>query len=270
LNWESETACTLLKLIRRRSRQQEFNSKTVFITGGGAGIGKACALAFATNGARVTVADISGEAAGKVAEQICSAGGEAMILTDDFSQAEQVADMVASVVTTWGALDIAVNNAGISTPILPLAETLESDFDRVMAVNLKGVWLCMRAELAQMFKQGSGNVVNMASALSKRVYEGASFYVASKFSVAGMTRTAAVKYAQAGIRINAICPSNVRTPLLEKSVKPDAIAQLAALQAMNRPGTPEEIANAVLWVASAKASFCTGTMMSVDGGWTAS
>jgi NAD(P)-dependent dehydrogenase (short-subunit alcohol dehydrogenase family) len=247
--------------------QNEFSQKTVFITGAGAGIGQACAMAFAAAGARVAVADISADAAGTVVEQIRAAGGEAMALAGDVSRAESVAEMVGAVVGAWGSLHVAVNNAGISAPLVPLAETQESDYDRLMAVNLKGVWLCMRAELQQMLRQGGGNIINMASALSTRVFEGASFYVASKFAVAGMTRTAAVEYARSGIRINAICPGMIRTPLLESS---DADADaVAALQAMNRLGTPEEIANAVLWMASDKASFCTGNLMSVDGGWTA-
>lgn len=249
--------------------QQEFGNKVVFITGGGAGIGEACAHAFAREGARVVVADISAKAAHSVANAVTANGGEALSLAGDVSQADQVKQMLASVLERFGQLDIAVNNAGISSPIKPLADTEEGDFDRLMAVNLKGVWLCMRAQLQQMLKQGGGNIINMASALSKRIYPGASFYVASKFAVAGMTRTAAVEYAQSNIRINAICPGNVRTPLLENSVDPDVLAELATLQAMNRLGTPEEVAAAVLWLASDKASFCTGNLMSVDGGWTA-
>lgn len=249
--------------------QQEFGNKVVFITGGGAGIGEACAHAFAREGARVVVADISAKAADSVASAVTANGGVALSLAGDVSQADQVEQMLASVLERFGKLDIAVNNAGISSPIKPLADTEECDFDRLMAVNLKGVWLCMRAELQHMLKQGGGNIINMASALSKRIYPGASFYVASKFAVAGMTRTAAVEYAQSNIRINAICPGNVRTPLLENSVDPDVLAELATLQAMNRLGTPEEVAAAVLWLASDKASFCTGNLMSVDGGWTA-
>lgn len=248
---------------------RDFAGKVVFISGAGAGIGEACALAFAREGARVVVADISGEAAERVGAAIQAEGGEALALAGDVSRADQVTAMIERIVAHWGRLDVAINNAGISSPIKSLAETEEADFDRLMAVNLKGVWLCMRAELQQMLKQGEGNIINMASALSKRVYPGASFYVASKFAVAGMTRTAAVEYAQSNIRINGLCPGNVRTPLLENSVEPEVLAQLATLQAMNRLGRPEEIANAALWLASSKASFCTGEMMSVDGGWTA-
>lgn len=249
----------------------QFSNKVVFITGAGAGIGQACAEAFAAAKAKVAVADISARSAESVVSKIRDAGGEAISLVGDVSKADQVASMVATIVDTWGRLDIGVNNAGISTPIKPLAETQEDDFDRLMAINVKGVWLCMRAELQQMLKQGGGNIINMASALSLRVFPGSSFYVTSKFAVAGMTRTAAVEYARSNIRINAVCPGNVKTPLLEKSVTdPEVMKGIVALQAMHRLGTPQEIANAVMWLASEQASFCTGNVMPVDGGWTAS
>jgi NAD(P)-dependent dehydrogenase (short-subunit alcohol dehydrogenase family) len=244
-----------------------FANKTVLITGAGAGLGLACAEAFAAAGARVAVADISMAAAAQVAEAIVAKGGTALALTADVSQADAVQQMVDTVVSTWGRLDIAVNNAGLSSTIQPVAETTEADFDRVMNVNVKGVWLCMRAELQQMLAQNSGTIVNMASALSLRVYPGASFYVSSKFAVAGLTRTAAVEYAQTPIRINAVCPGNVATPLLLSSTQDPAA--LASLHAMKRLGTPQEIANAVMFLASDLSSFNTGTILPVDGGWSA-
>lgn len=247
----------------------EFENKSVVITGGGAGLGEACARAFAAEGARVAVVDWSGESAQRVADEITSCGNEAKALVCDVSDSRQVDQILERVVELWGQVDIAVNNAGISSPLRPLADTEEEDFDRLMSVNLKGVWLCMRAELRQMLKQGGGSIVNMASALSKRVYPGASFYVASKFAVAGMTRTAAVEYAGQGIRINAVCPGNVRTPLLDSTTDASTQEALAGLHAMKRLGEPEEVAQAVLWLASDRASFCTGDLMSVDGGWTA-
>lgn len=247
----------------------EFSDKVVFITGAGSGLGQACAEAFAQRGARVAVADISTEAAQRVAQRIADGGGQAISLAGDVSRAEQVEAMVAGVVEAWGRLDIAVNNAGISAPIAPMAETEEADFDRLMAVNVKGVWLCMRAELRQMLEQGGGAIVNMASALSLRVSEGSSFYVASKHAVAGLTRTAAVEYARSGIRINAVCPGIISTPLFENTVTdPEIIAAMRGYHPMDRFGTPEEVASAVLWLASDGASFATGSLLSVDGGWT--
>lgn len=247
----------------------EFAEKVVFITGAGSGLGQACAEAFAEQGARVAIADISAEAAQRVARRIADGGGQAISLAGDVSRAEQVEAMVAGVVEAWGRLDIAVNNAGISAPIAPMAETEEADFDRLMAVNVKGLWLCMRAELRQMLEQGGGAIVNMASALSLRVSPGSSFYVASKHAVAGLTRTAAVEYARSGIRINAVCPGIISTPLFENTVTdPETIAAMRAYHPMDRFGTPEEVASAVLWLASEGASFATGSLLSVDGGWT--
>lgn len=249
---------------------REMENKVVLITGGGLGIGRACAMLFAQEGARIAVADLSTAAVEEVVTAIRQSGGEAVGITCDVTQAEQVDSAVRQVVEQWGRLDSAVNSAGISVPTMPMAETEERDFDRLMAVNVKGVWLSMRAELRQMVSQGGGSIVNLASALSLKVFPGASFYVASKFAVAGLTRTAAVEYGEANIRINALCPGNTRTPMLENSVKdPEAVAALQALHPMNRLGTVEEIAQAALWLASDRSSFTTGALLTADGGWTA-
>lgn len=253
------------------------SDKVVLITGGASGLGFACAQAYCAEGAKVVIADLAQPAIDEALEKLSGlcgeggekSGGECIGVTCDVSQAASVEAMVNYVVEKWGRLDIAVNNAGISSPLKPVAETDEADFDRVMAVNLKGVWLCMRAELQQMQKQGSGSIVNMASALSMRVFAGGSFYVTSKFAVAGLTRTAAVEYAESGIRINAVCPGNVATPLVVNTVSPEVLDQLANVHAMKRLGEPEEIANAVMWLSSDAASFNTGTILPVDGGWTA-
>lgn len=251
---------------------QDYSGKTVLITGAAAGLGFACAEAFVTAGARVCVADISLEAVDKAVLSLGKLGADkndVFGFPTDVTNAAQVEAMVGAVVDTWGRLDIAVNNAGISVPLAPVADTQEADFDRVMAVNLKGVWLCMRAELQQMEKQGGGSIINMASALSTKVFAGGSFYVSSKFAVAGLTRTAAVEYATKGIRINAVCPGNVATSLVVNTVPQEQLEDLASLHAMKRLGTPEEIAKAVIWLASDDASFTTGTLLPVDGGWNA-
>lgn len=251
---------------------QDYSGKTVLITGAAAGLGFACAEAFVTAGARVCVADISPEAVDKAVlslGKLAADKNDVLGIPTDVTNATQVEAMVGAVVDTWGRLDIAVNNAGISVPLAPVADTEEADFDRVMAVNLKGVWLCMRAELQQMEKQGGGSIINMASALSTKVFAGGSFYVSSKFAVAGLTRTAAVEYATKGIRINAVCPGNVATSLVVNTVPQEQLEDLAGLHAMKRLGTPDEIAKAVIWLASDDASFTTGTLLPVDGGWNA-
>lgn len=247
-----------------------YDGKTVFITGAGAGIGLACATAFADAGAKhIAIMDIDESSLESCRRALAARKIDPLCIAGDVSRADSVETAVAAIEQRWGGLDIAVNNAGISAPIRPVAETEETDYDRLMSVNLKGVWLCMRAELRIMSRQKSGSIINMASALSARVYPGASFYVASKFAVAGLTRTAAVEYATQNIRINAVCPGNVRTPLLENSTTDEQLAGLADLQAMKRLGTPQEVAEAVMWLASDKASFCTGTLLAADGGWTA-
>lgn len=242
----------------------DFKDKNVLITGAAAGLGFSCAESFAKAGARVALVDISTEAVQQAADKLDT---ETLAITADVSNADQIQAMVDQVVEAWGSLDVAVNNAGISSPLAPIAETSEADFDRVMGVNLKGVWLSMRAELNQMLKQNQGVIVNMASALALKAFPGASFYVSSKFAVAGLTRTAAVEYAETPIRINAVCPGNVATPLLESTI--DDLDALASLHAMKRLGTPQEIANAVMFLASDISSFNTGTLLPVDGGWTA-
>lgn len=247
-----------------------YDNKTIFITGAGAGIGLGCAIAFAEAGARrIAIMDIAQESLENCRASLVERGVEPLCIVGDVSSADSVDAALARVDEAWGGLDVAVNNAGVSAPIRPVGETEEADYDRLMSINLKGVWLCMRAELRIMARQQSGSIINMASALSSRVYPGASFYVASKFAVAGLTRTAAVEYATQNIRINAVCPGNVLTPLLENSTSAEQRAGLADLQAMKRLGTSEEVAEAVLWLASEKASFCTGTLLAADGGWTA-
>ncbi len=245
------------------------DGKVVLVTGGGAGLGRACVLAFVTAGAKVSVCDVSQEALDALATEVRELGGEIHTAVCDISNAEQVGSFFRATVDALGSLDVCLNNAGISAPLAPLGETSEADYDRVMSVNLKGTWLCMREALRIMTAAEGGNIINMASALSKKTYPGSCFYTTSKFAVAGMTRNTAVEYAAQGIRINAICPGNVLTPLLENTVSDEVKEHLAASHPMKRLGTPQEIANAAVFLASDASSFMTGALVSVDGGWTA-
>ena len=245
----------------------DFTDKVVLITGAGAGLGYACATAFAAAGAKLVVTDISQEALDRVVQELHHSGAEVLGLLKDVSDSADVDAMLKAIIAHYGRLDIAVNNAGIATPLQEFHEVSEDQFDRVMAVNLKGVWLCMQAEIRQMLKQGRGRIVNMASATSRNTYPNASPYVTSKFAVAGLTRTVAVEYANRDIRINAICPGNVATPLVVSLV--EDLSVLATKHAMNRLGTPEEVANGVLFLASDLSSFSTGSLLEVDGGWNA-
>jgi NAD(P)-dependent dehydrogenase (short-subunit alcohol dehydrogenase family) len=245
----------------------DFKDKVVLITGAGSGLGYACAVAFANAGAKVAITDISQNALDKAIIALRDTGAEVLGLLNDASDSGDVNILLDAIITRFGRLDIAVNNAGTATPLQEFHEVGEAEFDRVIAVNLKGVWLCMQAEIRQMLKQGGGRIVNMASATSRNTYPNASPYVTSKFAVAGLTRTVAVEYAERDIRINAICPGNVATPLVVSLV--DDLSILATKHAIKRLGTPEEVANGVMFLASDLSSFSTGSLLEVDGGWNA-
>lgn len=245
----------------------DFKNKVVLITGAGSGLGYACAVAFANAGAKLAITDISQNSLDKAVVALQDNGAEVVGLLNDASDSADVNILLDMIVTRFGRLDIAVNNAGTATPLQEFHEVSEAEFDRVIAVNLKGVWLCMQAEIRQMLKQGGGRIVNMASATSRNTYPNASPYVTSKFAVAGLTRTVAVEYAERDIRINAICPGNVATPLVVSLV--EDLSVLATRHAIKRLGTPEEVANGVMFLASDLSSFSTGSMLEVDGGWNA-
>lgn len=250
--------------------QITFPKKVVLITGAGSGIGRAAALAFAREGASVAVADITEAAGNETVALIEAAGGVARFFKVNVTKAAEVENLVKQIVETWGRLDITLNNAGVDNDMAPITETSEADFDKVIAVNLKGVWLCMKYAIAQMEKQGGGVVINTASALSITVVPGASPYNASKHAVAGLTKTCAVEYGAKNIRINAICPGVIRTPLLENHPNLAELEKsLLPLHPIGRLGTSEEVANTILWLASDAASFVHGALVTVDGGWTA-
>jgi NAD(P)-dependent dehydrogenase (short-subunit alcohol dehydrogenase family) len=244
------------------------DGKIALVTGGGSGIGRATALTFAREGAKVVVADVVVDGGEDTVGQIKAAGGEAMFVKTDVARAAEVDAVVKAAVATHGRLDCAFNNAGVEGMLQTTVEYGEAHWDRVLAINLKGVWLCMKYEIAQMLKQGSGAIVNTASAAGLVGFPHLSAYVASKHGVVGLTKTAALEYAKAGIRVNAVCPGGIRTPMLERAFKMmEGFAEAAvASEPVGRLGQPGEIAEAVVWLCSDAASFITGVPMAVDGG----
>lgn len=245
--------------------------KVALVTGGGSGIGRAAALIFAREGARVAVADYAVEGGEETVRAIEGAGGEAVFIRADVSKTADVKAMIRKVVDMWGRLDCANNNAGIEGTPAPLADCSEENWDRTININLKGVFLCMKYEIPQMLKQGGGAIVNTSSVAGLVGFRRLPAYVASKFGIVGLTKAAALDYAQAGIRINAVCPGVIRTPMVERLTggDPQAEAQLAAGEPVGRLGAPEEVGEAIVWLCSDAASFVTGHAMAVDGGWVA-
>jgi NAD(P)-dependent dehydrogenase (short-subunit alcohol dehydrogenase family) len=251
----------------------QLNGKVALVTGGASGIGRATALAFAREGARLVIADMHEEGGHQTVHMITEQGGEALFVKTDVSNAVEVAALIGQAVETYGRLDCAHNNAGIgSRPRAPLHECAEDTWDRVLSINLKGVWLCMKYEIIQMLTQGSGTIVNTASIMGLvGSWSGTAAYNASKHGVVGLTKTAALEYATSGIRVNAVCPGYIRTPLIEEALSsnPALEAQIVARHPVGRMGRPEEIAEAVVWLCSDAASFVTGHTMTIDGGYVA-
>jgi NAD(P)-dependent dehydrogenase (short-subunit alcohol dehydrogenase family) len=250
---------------------KSFTGKVALVTGASSGIGRATALAFAREGAKVVVSDVVVDGGNETVQLIKKAGGEAFFVKADVAETADVESLVQQTVATYGRLDCAHNNAGISGPLTTVADTAESKWDRVIAINLKGVWLCMKYELQHMSKQGSGAIVNTASGAGLVGIAGASAYVASKHGVLGLTKTAALEYAKQGLRVNAVCPGVIETPMVQRLTDrhPSAAEAMVAGHPIGRVGKPEEIAEAVIWLCSEAASFVTGLAMSVDGGYVA-
>jgi NAD(P)-dependent dehydrogenase (short-subunit alcohol dehydrogenase family) len=249
------------------------DGKSALITGGGGGIGRAAALAFAREGARVAVADIAAEAARETVALINEKGGQAIALTGEVADDTAVRAMVDAAIAAHGRLDCAFNNAGIAgwhveAAGMKTADWSEAAFDRMIAVNLKGVWLCMKHELRQMEAQGGGVIVNTASIAGLAGLPTSSAYVAAKHGVVGLTKTAAIEYAGAGIRVNAVCPGYIKTRMTEETMRRRGPAVLAQIP-LHRMGEPEEIAEMVVWLCSERASYVTGAAYNVDGGWMA-
>jgi NAD(P)-dependent dehydrogenase (short-subunit alcohol dehydrogenase family) len=249
--------------------------KAAIVTGGGSGIGRASALALAREGAAVVVADVNVEGGERTVAAISSACGQAVFQKADISVEADVMALVDRAVDEFGRLDCAHNNAGVQGALAPTAEYALEDWERVVAVNLTGTWLCMKYELARMAAAGGGAIVNTASTFGLVGTVGLPGYVATKHAIVGLTRAAALEYAEAGIRINAVCPGVIDTPLLATLLDEltdghpeQAAEQFVAGEPMKRMGKPAEIAEAVLWLCSPAASFVTGLAMPVDGGWT--
>lgn len=250
---------------------ERLNGKIAVVTGGGSGIGRATALAFAREGAKVVVADVLVEGGEETVQHIQSAGGDASFIKTNVAEAGEVEAMVRQTVSTYGRLDCAFNNAGIAGAAARTADYTQAQWDRVIAINLTGVWLCMKYEIAQMQRQGGGAIVNTASVAGLVGFRHGPAYVAAKHGVVGLTKTAALEYAKAHIRVNAVCPGVIRTPMFEKGLQIDPRIEttMAAREPLGRLGKPEEIAEAVVWLCSEAASFVTGLPMAVDGGWIA-
>ncbi|MFN7010335.1 MAG: SDR family NAD(P)-dependent oxidoreductase [Allorhizobium sp.] len=248
---------------------KDFAGKTVIVTGAGSGIGKACAVELSERGASTVVADLNKEHADAVVEQILADGGKAAAFALDVGDAAAVKAMVDFAVKTFGGLHGAVNNAGIGGPLKPIGDYEIDEWRMVLDVNLNGVFYCMKYELAAMLESGGGSIVNMSSILGTNGFAAASAYVASKHALVGMTKTAAIEYSAKGIRVNAVAPGFIRTPMVEEGLGEEALAGIAALHPIGRLGTPQEVAALTLFLLSDRASFITGSYHLVDGAYAA-
>ena len=241
--------------------------KVALITGGNSGIGKATSITFAEAGAKVVIAARRSNEGEQTVEEIRQAGGEAIFIKTDVARAEEVEELVSKTVSTYGKLDYAFNNAGIGGGG-PLHESTEEDWDRIVDINLKGTWLCMKYQITQMLKQDGGAIVNNSSGAGLTGYSRNPMYSASKHGVIGLSKSAALQYITRGIRINVVCPGVIMTPMIESAYNsgPGVKEWFESLQPTGCGGRPEEVAQAVLWLCSDAASFITGVALPVDGG----
>ena len=247
---------------------KSFENKVSLITGAGSGIGRATAMAFAEEGAKVIVSDIHEENGRETVELIKKNKGEAYFIKCDVSSEEEVKNLIGEIIKKFGRLDCAYNNAGIEGLPSTTVECSEENWNKTINTNLKGVWLCMKYEIPVMLEAGKGSIVNCSSIAGLVGFETVPAYVASKHGVIGLTEAAALEFAKKNIRINAVCPGVIETPMLERFTKGENQV-MADQDPMGRIGRPEEIADSVLWLCSDKSSYVTGQALAVDGGWVA-
>jgi Dehydrogenases with different specificities (related to short-chain alcohol dehydrogenases) len=248
---------------------QILENKTAIITGAGSGIGRAIALLYAKEGARMVLTDIDDKGGNETAAEIVKKGGDSIFIHADTSKPDDSRMVVEQSIKKYGALHIAVNNAGIGGPLKPLGEYPVDGWDKVISINLSGVFYGMRYQIPAMLSSGGGSIVNITSILGKVATKNAAAYVAAKHGVIGLTETAALDYADQKIRVNAVGPGYILTPLLTKTLDDATLKAIAGLHPMGRIGTSEEVAELVLWLNSDKASFVTGAYYNVDGGYLA-
>ena len=249
----------------------DFDGKVALVTGGGVGIGRATALAFAREGAKVVIGNRNVASGDEVVKAIQAAGGEASFLRTDVESEGDIKALVDHAVSTYGRLDVAFNNAGIEGLVAPLVDQTDDNFRSVMNINVRGVWLSMKYQIPEMLKTGGGAIVNNSSVAGLIGFGGIGIYSASKHAVMGLTKVAALEYSAQGVRVNAVNPGVIDTSMVDRLA--DSLQtekeSLGSLHPIGRIGYPDEVANAVLWLCSEKASFVTGTAMPVDGGYTA-
>jgi NAD(P)-dependent dehydrogenase (short-subunit alcohol dehydrogenase family) len=249
--------------------EKTLQNKVAFVTGAAFGIGRATAIAFASRGANVVIADWIED--NTTLSEIQKMGGNAIFIKCDVSNGNDIERTLNESVKKFGRLDFAVNNAGIEGQNALTHECTEQNWDKTIGINLKGLWLCMKAELPIMLKQGTGSIVNVASIAGLIGFQGLPAYVVSKHGVIGLTKTAALEYAKQGIRINAVCPGVIKTEMVDRVTGKDKLVekQFEDMEPVGRMGTPEEVAEAIVWLCSDAASFITGHSLNVDGGWLA-
>jgi NAD(P)-dependent dehydrogenase (short-subunit alcohol dehydrogenase family) len=245
----------------------ELHNKVALITGGTTGIGRDTAILFAKNGAKVVISGRRETEGNETISLVRAAGGDGLFVKSDVSKSADIQSLIQKTIEKFGRLDLAFNNAGVEGQWKPIIEQSEEDWDSVIDINLKGVWLCLKYEIQQMLKQGSGAIVNMSSVAGLMGAAGAAVYVASKHGVIGLTRTAALECAAKGIRVNAVCPAVIETAMAERAfADPEVNKSILAQHPIGRFGKPMEIAEAVLWLCSDKSSFMTGHYIVLDGG----